>query len=82
LTAQYLQNKPVELWTLSDLTSSSSELKNGLTPEQIRILISNIGLDAIRIFSSTKNPNFASSAIVFNFFSKIKIILLKIFKKP
>jgi len=62
LTAQYLKNKPVELWTLSDLTSASSELKNGLTPQQIQILISNIGLDAIRIFSST--PNIASSAIV------------------
>jgi hypothetical protein len=62
LTAQYLKNKPVELWTLSDLTSASSELKNGLTPEQIQILISNIGLDAIRIFSST--PNIVSSAIV------------------
>ena len=55
LTDEYLRGKPVEQWTLSDLKSCNQQILTGLSTAQIRTLVTNLGVDAVKIIGNRNN---------------------------
>ncbi len=79
LTLEYIKSKPIETWTLSDLQTVNSDVLSTLNPLQIRTLIDNICLDAIRIIANKKSGIEYTSAVNKQIIAGLRGCLIKQF---
>ena len=79
LTIEYIKTKPIEKWTLSDLQLIGSDIISTLSPLQVKTLIDNIGLDAIRILASKNSGLVLTQAVTKQIVAGLRAKLIQLY---